>query len=52
MVKFAIKLGIEIELEVDKHFFTETTYFTIKGSPQKIHLFLDTVEESVKEYNN
>jgi hypothetical protein len=48
--KLAFLLDLDAGIEVEKGFIRETTFFTIKGSPEKVDRFVSMLNESIKEY--
>lgn len=43
--------GLELELDIDKHFIRETIRFKISGSESELQRVKKVIEESIEEYN-
>lgn len=44
--------GLELKMEKESGWFTETVYFTVNGEEFKINLFKRWLLSSIQEYNN
>lgn len=44
--------GVELDLDIDKGWFTETIRFTVQGTKEKVLSFLKAMDRSVEAYNS
>jgi hypothetical protein len=49
--KLAIVSDVDIDLQSEKGFFTETAFYTLDGEPKNINSFVKNLQVAVKVHN-